>query len=80
MKKLLLLLLLPIFSFGQVINTFPWVYDFENVVGLEQDTANDRDWWLMQGPTGSINTGPQGDHTTGNGTYYYTEAAVDGVG
>ena len=38
MKKLLLLLLLPIFSFGQVINTFPWVHDFENIVGLEQET------------------------------------------
>ena len=65
MKKILLLLLLPIFSFGQV-NTFPWIYNFENIVGLEQDATNDRDWWLMQGPTGSQMTGPQGDHTYGN--------------
>ena len=67
MKKLLLLLLLPIFSFGQVVNTFPWVHDFENIVGLEQDTGDFGDWWLKQGPTSSVNTGPSGDHTSGNG-------------
>ena len=43
MKKILFLLLLPIFSFGQTINSFPWVHNFENIVGLEQDTTNDRD-------------------------------------
>ena len=81
MKKILLiLLLLPILTFGQSINTFPWIYDFENVLGLEQDTTNDRDWWLMQGPTSSQLTGPQGDHTTGNGIYYYAEASTNGVG
>ena len=37
MKKILLLLLLPIFSFGQVVNTFPWVNDFENYIELEQE-------------------------------------------
>ena len=79
MKKILLLLLLPIFSFGQ-INTFPWTHDFENIIGLEQDTTNDRDWWLMQGPTSSQLTGPQGDHTTGSGIYYYAEASTNGVG
>ena len=79
MKKILLLLLLPIFSFGQ-INTFPWVHDFENILGLEQDTTNDRDWWLNQGPTSSQLTGPQGDHTTGNGIYYYAEASTSGIG
>ena len=75
MKKLLLLLLLPIFSFGQVVNTFPWIHDFENIVGLEQETNDFGDWWLMQGPTSSINTGPQGDHTTGSGIYYYVESS-----
>ena len=79
MKNILLLLLLPIFSFSQ-INTFPWVYDFENTLDLEQDTTNDRDWWLNQGPTSSQLTGPQGDHTTGNGIYYYAEASTSGVG
>ena len=80
MKKiLLLLLLLPFITLGQ-INTFPWVHNFENIVGLEQDTTNDRDWWLMQGPTGSQLTGPQGDHTTGSGIYYYAEASTNGIG
>ena len=70
MKKILiLLLLLPFLSLGQV-NTFPWIHDFENIVGLEQEPNDDGDWWLMQGPTSSFNTGPQGDHTYGNGIYY----------
>ena len=74
MKKLLLLLL-PIFSFGQVVNTFPWVHDFENIVGLEQDTGDFGDWWLKQGPTSSVNTGPSGDHTSGSGIYFYVESS-----
>ena len=75
MKKLLLILLLPIISFGQTINNFPWIHDFENIIGLEQEPNDDGDWWLMQGPTGSFNTGPQGDHTVGNGIYYYVESS-----
>jgi len=75
MKKLLLILLLPIISFGQTINNFPWIHDFENVIGLEQEPNDDGDWWLMQGPTSSFNTGPQGDHTVGNGIYYYVESS-----
>ena len=75
MKNLILLLLLPIFSFGQVINTFPWIHDFENGVALEQDTNDFADWYLTQGPTGSVNTGPPGDHTTGNGNYFYVESS-----
>ena len=78
MKKILFILLLPLISFGQAINTFPWIHDFENIVGLEQDTNDNGDWWLMQGPTGSFNTGPSGDHTTGGGIYYYTEASGAG--
>jgi len=80
MKKILLLLLLiPFIGFGQ-INTFPWIHDFENYWPLEEDTiSDDGDWWLMQGPTGSINTGPQGDHTTSAGIYYYIEASLNGV-
>ena len=75
MKKILiLLLLLPFLSLGQV-NTFPWIHDFENIVGLEQEPNDDGDWWLMQGPTSSFNTGPQGDHTYGNGIYYYVESS-----
>ena len=75
MKKLLLVLLvLPIFCFGQV-NTFPWVNDFESFIPLEEDQNDDGDWYLMQGPTSSYNTGPSGDHTTGSGIYYYIESS-----
>ena len=78
MKKLQLLLLtilIPFLGFTQ-INTFPWTHDFENFVTLEEDTTDDGDWWLMQGSTSSFNTGPQGDHTTGNGIYYYVESST----
>ena len=74
MKKILLLLLLPIFSFGQ-INTFPWTHDFDNGIGLTNWTGDDGDWLIWSGPTWSNNTGPQGDHTTGNGSYWYVEAS-----
>ena len=70
MKNLILLLLLHIFSFSQVINNFPWVHDFETGVELEQDTNDFGDWLLKTGGTPSFNTGPQGDHTTGNGVYF----------
>ena len=78
-KVLLLLLLIPFIGFGQV-NTLPWIHDFENYGVLEGDTVNDNgDWLLKQGPTSSLNTGPQGDHTTGSGIYYYIEASFGGV-
>ena len=80
MKKfILILLLLPFLSLGQV-NTFPWVHDFENFVELEQDTNDFGDWWLAQGPTSSIATGPNGDHTTGNGIYFYVESSGQNYG
>ena len=75
MKQLLLLLLIPVFGFSQVINTFPWVHDFENSIPLEQEVNDDGDWWLNQGGTSSFNTGPAGDHTTGNGMYFYIESS-----
>ena len=74
-KLLLLLLLLPILTFGQVVNTFPWVDDFEGFSALEQDQNDDGDWILKQGPTSSVATGPSGDHTTGSGIYYYVESS-----
>ena len=78
MKKLLiLLLLLPIFSFGQV-NTFPWTNNFESFITLQEDPNDNGDWGLAQGPTSSANTGPSGDHTTGNGIYYYVESSYPG--
>jgi len=80
MKNLILLLLLPIFSFGQVINTFPWIHDFENGVALQQDTNDFGDWLLHQGATSSFNTGPTGDHTTGGGIYFYVESSGQNYG
>ena len=75
MKKiLLLLLLLPFVGFGQ-INTFPWTHNFDNGVGLTNWTGDDGDWLLWSGYTYSNNTGPQGDHTTGSGNYWYIEAS-----
>jgi len=76
MKKILLILLLPIFAYGQVINNFPWVNNFENNIPLEQDPNDDGDWLLHQGQTPSFNTGPTGDHTSGVGTYFYIEASA----
>jgi len=74
MKKILLILLLPIFSFGQ-INTFPWTNNFDNGVGLTNSTSDNGDWLIWSGSTWSNNTGPQGDHTTGSGNYWYVEAS-----
>ena len=74
MKKILLLLLLPVFCFGQIDN-FPWVHNFDNFVNLEQELNDNGDWSLGQGTTPSFNTGPQGDHTTGFGVYSYVESS-----
>ena len=79
MKKiqlLLLTLLIPFLGYTQ-INTFPWTQDFENGVGLINVSWDDpnTDWLLQTGPTTSFNTGPQGDHTTGSGTYWYIESS-----
>ena len=37
------------------------------------------DWLAESGYTGSFDTGPAGDHTTGTGTYAYTEASSPAV-
>ena len=78
MKRILfILLLLPFLGFTQIINTFPWTQDFENGIGLTNVAWDDpnTDWLLQTGPTLSVNTGPQGDHTTGSGTYWYIESS-----
>ena len=49
--------------------------DFDNLMGLQQDQNDFGDWILKQGGTSSFATGPDGDHTTGFGTYYYVESS-----
>ena len=80
MKKLqilLLIILIPFLGYTQ-INTFPWTHDFDNGVGLINWTIDDGDWAIWSGPTYSNLTGPQGDHTTGNGNYWYVESSIPG--
>ena len=77
MKKiqlLLLIFLIPFLGYTQT-NTFPWTHNFDNGVGLTNVGDDDGDWLILSGPTWSNNTGPQGDHTTGNGNYWYIEAS-----
>ena len=74
MKKILFLLLIPFVTLGQISN-FPWIHNFDNLIGLQQDQNDFGDWILKQGPTSSFNTGPTGDHTTGSSTYYYVESS-----
>jgi len=65
--------------FGQV-NSFPWVHNFDNNLPLQQDTNDFGDWLLKTGGTPSFNTGPQSDHTTGNGVYFYVESSGQNYG
>lgn len=37
-------------------------------------------WSVREGMTGSASTGPEGDHTTGQGAYLYTESSLGSVG
>ena len=39
------------------------------------ESNDDIDWSVNSGPSPSSNTGPTGDHTSGNGTYIYTESS-----
>jgi len=74
------------------INTFPYVQNFETFPQCattcgtactlaanwtNEPVADDIDWTADVGGTGSFNTGPAVDHTTGTatGTYLYTEAS-----
>jgi hypothetical protein len=54
----------------------PYSQDFESGVGVWRDvTGDDFDWATNSGATGSAGTGPSADHTTGSGSYLYTEAS-----
>ncbi|MBD3636154.1 MAG: T9SS type A sorting domain-containing protein [Crocinitomicaceae bacterium] len=94
MKKILLISVgtfLGLTSFGQVINTFPYVEDFEGEgistscsgyvmlsTGWSNDAADSgNDWNGDIGGTGSGGTGPSVDYNPGTGTghYMYTETS-----
>ena len=79
MKNIIFLLLIPFVTLGQV-NNFPWIHNFDNNFPLQQDTNDFGDWLLKTGGTPSFNTGPQGDHTTGNGVYFYVESSGQNYG
>ncbi|XP_035658185.1 MAM and LDL-receptor class A domain-containing protein 1-like [Branchiostoma floridae] len=50
--------------------------DFESgLCGWTQATDDEFDWTRNQGTTGTANSGPSSDHTTGNGYYVYIEAS-----
>lgn len=63
---------------------FPDTTDFENFTvgtpgtfmdGWGNDPTDAYDWFINQGTTPSLNTGPSGDHTTGLGKYLFIEAS-----
>ena len=61
------------------IDSFPYLESFEHNGDFPfgwLTTSNDGDftWEIDEGETGSSSTGPDGDHTTGNGYYAYSEA------
>ncbi len=68
-------LVVPFCSPGDCIQQLPYTMDFDNgYPGWRQSNTDDTDWRPWSGPTPTAFTGPDGDHTTGNGTYMYLEA------
>ncbi|HIN39661.1 MAG TPA: hypothetical protein EYM84_05260, partial [Flavobacteriales bacterium] len=68
----------PLFVAGQTIGTFPHTEDFEGASFSYFNTSgfgDDFDWSLNSGATGSPGTGPSADHTSGSGSYVYTESS-----
>lgn len=58
------------------ITSLPFSEDLDNGAGdWLQSAEDDMDWTLLSGATPSGNTGPTGDHTSGSGSYFYTEAS-----
>jgi len=57
-----------------------WIQDYRVVLDPNQNDpypqyADEYDFYRISGQTPSANTGPNGDHTSGNGRYIYTEAS-----
>ncbi|KAI8780792.1 MAM and LDL-receptor class A domain-containing protein 2, partial [Biomphalaria glabrata] len=50
-------------------------FDANNICSWHQDTTDKFDWTVHKGMTDSYNTGPNGDHTSGQGYYIYTESS-----
>lgn len=59
------------------ITTYPYTEDFDAGLGAwtNATAGDDFDWTAQVGPTQSIGTGPDADHTSGNGSYLYTESS-----
>jgi len=66
------------FTTSCAISSVPYFEDFENAGIIPScwtnDVGDDIDWSFGQ-TTPSLNTGPSGDHTTGNGYFAFTEAS-----
>jgi|GEM_PF-464919 len=64
-----------IFDADQCVDVYPYSEDFDEGPGIWINTSGDDfDWSLGTGSTPTANTGPTGDHTSGSGDYYFTEA------
>ncbi|GJM24233.1 MAG: hypothetical protein DHS20C16_06480 [Phycisphaerae bacterium] len=60
-----------------LIDTFPHSENFDSDFGPWSNTSGDDiDWTRLSGATPSSGTGPSNDHTSGSGSYAYTEAST----
>ncbi|NNF02436.1 MAG: hypothetical protein HKN22_07105, partial [Bacteroidia bacterium] len=71
-----------IFAAAPYVETFDSLGDFQNGNLSNGWNAQYSSWgWQTEsGTTGSGSTGPDGDHTTGNGTYIYVETSSQSAG
>ena len=56
-------------------NTMPPLLTFEETLCGLLSSGGELPWTLRSGSTPSSNTGPGSDHTTGSGSYYFTETS-----
>ncbi|XP_035827621.1 MAM and LDL-receptor class A domain-containing protein 1-like [Aplysia californica] len=57
-------------------STVDCTFSSRDMCGYVQSHTDDFDWTLSTGITGSVGTGPSGDHTTGTGNYLYIETSA----